>query len=261
MKKICKNCKKEFSITSDDAAFYAKIDVPHPTLCPECRYIRRLLDRNEYNLYRRTCDATGDSIISIYRPDMPFPVYKQDYWKSDAWDPKSYGRDFDFSRPFFEQYEELRRAVPHLAMVNSGSMNSEYTNQAQYNKDCYMLVTSDHCEKCAYGSWCQGNSFFLSDCYMAGSSEFCYECVDIAKCSKCGWLNDCSDSVNVYFSSDCRGCQNCFGCVGLRRKVITGSTRISEKMNMKGESKNFLGHAALQQKPRQNLHYFAKVCL
>ena len=213
----CQNCKKDFSIESDDFGFYEKIKVPLPTFCPECRYIRRLLDRNEYNLYRRKCDATGESIISIYREDVPFPVYKQEYWKSDRFDATKYGRDFDFTRPFFEQYEGLRKVVPHLALVNSNSVNSEYTNQSNNNKDCYMLVTSDLCEKCLYGNWCQ-KSFFCSDCSMAEKSELCYECVNITKCSKCSWAYDCSDCVNVYFSNDCRGCTDCFGCTGLRSK-------------------------------------------
>ena len=216
--KTCQNCKNNFTIEPDDFGFYEKIGVPLPTFCPECRYIRRLLDRNEYNLYRRKCDATGKNIISIYRQEMPFPVYEQEYWKSDKFDATEYGRDFDFSRPFFEQYEELRRSVPHLAMVNSNSINSEYTNQANNNKDCYMLVTSDYSEKCMYGSWCQGNCYSLSDCYMAWRSEFCYECVNITKCSNCAWSYNCSDCVDVYFSDDCRGCTDCFGCVGLRSK-------------------------------------------
>jgi hypothetical protein len=219
--KICQNCKKDFTIEPDDFGFYEKIKVPPPTFCPECRYVRRLLDRNEYNLYKRKCDATGKNIISIYRQEMPFPVYEQEYWKSDKFDAIEYGRDFDFSiplRPFFEQYEELRRAVPHLAMVNSNSVNSEYTNQAQSNKDCYMLFTSDNCDKCMYVSWCQGNCYFLSDCYMVEKSEFCYECVNLTKCSNCAWAYDCSDCVNIYFSNDCRGCTDCFGCVGLRSK-------------------------------------------
>ncbi len=215
--RVCQNCKHDFTIEPDDFAFYEKIKVPPPTFCPECRYIRRLLDRNEYNLYKRKCDATGKSIISIYRLEVPFPVYEQEYWKSDAFDALEYGRDFDFSRPFFEQYEELRRVTPHLAMVNSSSVNSEFTNQSQDNKDCYMLFTSGMNEKCMYGSWCQ-NCHFLSDCYMAGKSEFSYECINISKCSKCAWAYDCSDCVNVYFSSDCRGCTDCFGCIGLRSK-------------------------------------------
>jgi hypothetical protein len=215
--RICKNCQKDFIIEPDDFGFYEKIDVPPPTFCPECRYIRRLLDRNEYNLYKRKCDATGENIISIYRPDVPFPVYKQEYWKSDKFEATEYGRDFDFSRSFFEQYEDLRQVVPHLALVNSNSVNSEYTNQSNNNKECYMLVTSDLCEKCMYGNWNQ-RSFFCCDSSMIEKSEFCYECMNITKCSNCGWSFDCSDCVNVYFSRDCRGCTDCFGCVGLRSK-------------------------------------------
>jgi len=216
--RACQNCKKDFTIEPDDFAFYEKIKVPAPTFCPECRYVRRLLDRNEYNFYKRKCDATGESIISIYRPDAPFPVYKQDYWKSDAFDASIYGRDFDFGKTFFEQYEELRRAVPHLALVNSSSLNSEYTNQSNGNKDCYMLVTSDKSEKCMYGSWNQSKCFFCSDCYMIEQCEFCYESMNLTKCSNCAWIYNSADCVNVYFSDNCRGCSNCFGCVNLRSK-------------------------------------------
>ena len=215
--KNCQNCKQEFVIKPEDFVFYEKIKVPPPTLCPECRYIRRLLDRNEYNFYKRKCDATGENIISIYRPDAPFPVYKQDYWKSDAFDATSYGRGIDFSKTFFDQYEELRLATPHLALVNSNSVNSEYTNQSNNNKDCYMLVTSDQSEKCIYGAWNQF-SFYCSDCYMIEHCEFCCEAINLTKCSHCAFAYDCADCVNVYFSNNCRGCTNCFGCVNLRSK-------------------------------------------
>jgi len=237
--KNCQNCKKDFTIEPEDFSFYEKIKVPPPTFCPECRYIRRLLDRNEYNFYKRKCDATGKNIISIYRQDQPFPVYKQDYWKSDAWDELAYGRDFDFNRPFFEQFEELRQVVPHLALVNSSSVNSEYTNQSNNNKECYMLVTSDRCEKCMYGNWC-GKSFFCSDCSMAWESEFCYECINITKCSNCAWCYDCSDCVNVYFSSDCRDCSDCFGCVGLRSKHYYWFNQNMGKEEYKKRMKDFV---------------------
>ena len=213
----CQNCKKDFIIEPDDFGFYKKVKVPLPTFCPECRYIRRLLDRNEYNFYKRKCDATGKDIISIYRQEAPFPVYEQEYWKSDKFDATAYGRDFDFNRPFFEQYEELRREVPHLALVNSNSVNSEYTNQSEDNKDCYMLVTSGENEKCMYGSWNQ-ISHFCADCYMVLRSEFCYDSINLTKCSKCISCQDCSASVELKFCIDCRGCVSCFGCVGLREK-------------------------------------------
>lgn len=215
----CRNCKNQFTIEPDDFNFYERIKVPPPTFCMECRYKRRLLDRNEWSLYRRKCDVTGESIISIYRPDAPFPVYKQEFWKGDGWDSLEYGRDFDFSRPFFKQYDELRRqVVPHLALVNSNSVNSEYSNQSQDNKDCYMVSATGGSEKCMYGNWYQPGSYFSADCYMIDKSEFCYECINCGRCSNCAWSEDCFDCVSCSFSVDCRGCQNCFGCVGLRNK-------------------------------------------
>lgn len=244
--KICQNCKNDFTIEPDDFSFYEKMKVPAPTFCPECRYVRRLIDRNEYNLYKRKCDATGKTIITIYRPEATFPVYEQEYWKSDAWDAIDYGRNFNFTRSFFEQYEDLRKVVPHLAMLNSNSVNSEYTNQTCNNKDCYMLFTSGDNEKCMYGSWCQGGGYFLCDCYMAEKSQFCYESINITKCSRCAWVYDCADCIDIYFSRDCRGCTNCFGCVGLRNKQYyyfnenLGKDEYEKKINKSVWSRKFI---------------------
>jgi uncharacterized protein YbaR (Trm112 family) len=97
--KSCKHCNTSFPITDKDLEFYEKISpvfagkkysIPTPTLCPDCRQQRRLSFRNERKLYKRNCDATGKSIISIYSPDKPYKVYNQDFWLSDKWDPFSY---------------------------------------------------------------------------------------------------------------------------------------------------------------------------
>ena len=98
----CQNCKKDFIIESEDFDFYEKIKVPTPTWCPDCRMIRRMLWRNESVWYRRKCDATGTSILSVFAPDLPYKVYEQAYWRSDAWDPMNFGRDYDFSKNFFD---------------------------------------------------------------------------------------------------------------------------------------------------------------
>ena len=79
MKKVCRITGQEFEITDQDLAFYEKFGVPIPTLCPDERCRRRLAWRNERNLYKRKCNATGEEIISIYSQDKPFPVYSQDY--------------------------------------------------------------------------------------------------------------------------------------------------------------------------------------
>ncbi|MES2930938.1 MAG: hypothetical protein V4665_04110 [Patescibacteria group bacterium] len=214
----CQNCKNNFTIEPDDFSFYEKITVPAPTFCPECRYIKRLINRNEWSLYRRTCDLCQKNIVSIYKVDAAFPVYCHECWWSDKWDAGSYGRDFDFSRPFFEQFKELHDAVPHVALVGSNNVNCEYSNQFQNNRDCYMVSATNTSEKCMYGNWFQGDCFFSVDCYMVEKLEYCYECMNCARCSKCAYLENCSDCVSSYFSVDCRGCTDCFGCANLRNK-------------------------------------------
>lgn len=216
--KICQNCKQNFPIEVNDALFYQKIGVPTPKFCPECRYIKRLINRNEWSLYRRKCDLCEKVIISIYRDDAVFPVYCHECWWSDKWDASSYGRDYDFSKPFFINFKELHDVVPHVALVGSNNVNCEYSNQCQNNRDCYMVSAANGSEKCMYGNWFQGDCYFSSDCYMVEKIEFCYQCLSSGRLSKCAYLQNCFDSVGTYFSIDCRGCTDCFGCVNLRNK-------------------------------------------
>ncbi|KKS11910.1 MAG: hypothetical protein UU66_C0005G0015 [Parcubacteria group bacterium GW2011_GWB1_41_5] len=133
-KRMCQNCHGEFTIEPEDFNFYEKIKVPPPKWCPECRQQRRMAWRNEHTLYRRDCDLCKKSTVTIYSPNKPLKVYCNECWWSDGWDPASYGRDFDFSRPFFEQYKELQLEVPRMALLNKRSINSEYTNHSLDNK-------------------------------------------------------------------------------------------------------------------------------
>src|SRR3989344_3219066 len=100
--KSCQNCKKDFTVESEDFNFYEKIKVPPPTWCRECRQMRRMSFRNERNLYKRKDSRTDKDIISVFSPESPHKVYDQKYWY-DEFDPTEYGQDYDFSRPFFEQ--------------------------------------------------------------------------------------------------------------------------------------------------------------
>ena len=59
----CQNCKKDFTIESEDFNFYEKIKVPPPTWCPECRLQRRLAWRNEKGLHYRECDLCKKKIL------------------------------------------------------------------------------------------------------------------------------------------------------------------------------------------------------
>jgi len=215
--KQCQNCKNEFSIEADDFSFYEKMKVPAPTFCPDCRLQRRLSFRNERMLYHRDCDLCGKKSISIYQPGGKNVVYCHDCWWSDKWDSLSYGKDYNFSKPFFKQYHELSQIVPQEGLVNANSINSEYTNLAADNKDCYMLFESSNNERCNHSYWMQLSKDCL-DCAFVNNSELCYEVFSAWNCYKLFFSKECRDCTDSYFLKDCVGCSNCYGCVGLRQK-------------------------------------------
>ena len=84
--------------------------------------------RNDRVWYHRKCDGTGKQILSMYAPNMDLKVYDYEYWKSDVWDPISYGFEYDFSEKFFEQFEKLFKTVPHSSLIQKNNVDSEYTN-------------------------------------------------------------------------------------------------------------------------------------
>ncbi|MBI5621582.1 hypothetical protein HY933_01800 [Candidatus Falkowbacteria bacterium] len=222
----CKQCTVDFTITDNDRAFYERISpvfagkkllIPPPNLCPDCRYQGRLIFRNERNLYHRKSNATGKDIVSIYSSDNPTVVYEHDYWYGDDWDPLSFGREFDFSRPFFEQYGEMKNLVPRIALSSAHSINSEYTNQAQNNKNCYLITSSNGNEDCIHSHWLQ-NCHYCVDGLMNEWSEACYGCIDIFKCYNGKYLQHCSQCTDCIFCFDCKGCISCLGCFGLRNQ-------------------------------------------
>src|SRR3989344_3252905 len=228
MPRQCRQCQVSFSVTDEDRAFLQKLSpkigsstfaLPVPTLCPDCRQQRRAVQTNEITLYRRTCDLTGKSILSDIHPDAPYKVYDQEVWYSDKWDPMEYGRDFDFSRPFFEQYHELTLAVPHFNLFTGYQydINCDYTNYAGKNKDCYLIFDADENQDCFY-SYSLNSSRDTMDCYRGRQMELCYECIDSSQCYNCKFLQDCSNCRDSQFLKNCIGCKNCLMCSNLKNK-------------------------------------------
>ncbi|MEI7511461.1 MAG: hypothetical protein WCJ84_04865 [Candidatus Peregrinibacteria bacterium] len=217
MMQTCALTGKPFEITAEDLAFYQKIGVPPPTLCPEERIRRRMAFRNELHLYHRKCDFTGKQIISIYSPDKPFPVYNQHSWWSENWDARDYGRDFDFSRPFFEQFSELQKVVPRCSVIIQNCENSDYTNYSASNKDCYLCTSSHNCESTYYSYRCHALKD-SSDCMNVNNGTLCYESIDSENCYELGYSQMCYHCSESLFLFDCRNCNHCLFSVGLRNK-------------------------------------------
>ena len=216
--KNCKNCKKDFNIEQEDFSFYEKIGVPAPTLCPECRQQRRYAWRNERTLYRRPCDLCGKSTVTIYSPNKPFKVYCVPCWWSDGWDTTSYGVDFDFSRPFFEQFSELQHNAPRMALLTKNSVKSEYTNHCGDNKNVYLSFSCFGNENIFYSTWVM-NSRDCFDCtYIYEKGERLYECIDSRSSYKTQYSILMKDCSGCYYCYDCHGSSDCFISSNLRNK-------------------------------------------
>jgi hypothetical protein len=220
----CNHCSSAFEITQEDIAFYEKVSpefngkkelIPSPTLCPDCRQQRRMARRNERNLYHRKSDKSGQQIISIYRPDS-FIVYSQNEWWSDDWDATDFGIDIDLNRSFFEQFRALQSQVPRLALTNKKQENSEYCNQSESLKDCYLLFGSIYSQDCLYGTRIL-NSKDCVDCYWMDACEQCYECVDCVKCTNTKYSWSCNDIHDATYAVDCAHSHDIMFCAGKKR--------------------------------------------
>ncbi len=215
----CQNCKKDFTIEPEDFSFYEKIKVPPPTFCPDCRLKRRLYHYNKRALYKGVCKLCQKETFSMYHESEPIAVYCNTCWWSDKWDPFIYARDYDFSKPFFEQMREMLREVPWMSLgVEQPTMiNSPYCNGAGRLKNAHLVFYADLIEDSSYCDTVASDKNCF-DCYMAYESEHCYECVNIKKCYRAFYSTDSEDSFDIYFSKNLVGCSNCFGCINLRNK-------------------------------------------
>lgn len=214
---VCQNCKNNFEIEAEDLEFYKQVNVPAPTFCWKCRFSRKLVWRNERSLHKRACDLCKKTIISMYLAEAKFPVYCHDCFWSDQWNPLSYGRDYDFSKPFFSQFKELQAVVPRPALYSTQNLHSDYCNYTAHLKNGYWLFGSWFSEDSGYGQSvlkCKG----CWDCMFVKNCESCFSSMD---CTKCYWTHfsrnclECADSLFLY---DCRNCQNCIFSFNLRNQ-------------------------------------------
>lgn len=236
----CQNCKAQFTIEPEDFIFYEKFGVLTPKMCPLCRAQRRLAFRNERVFYKRKCDKCKKDMVSMYSPNKPYTVWCHDCWFADDWDARDYAKDYDPSRPFFDQFKELWEKVPKISLIHVRSVNSEYLNIAADNKNCYMIVESSNNEDSIHCYWIQKTRDCL-DTSFSHECERCYESDDVFSCYQTFYSKGCHDCRESYFLFDCRNCSNCIGCVNLRNKQYC----IFNKQVSKEEYKKFLEQARL----------------
>lgn len=245
MNQTCKHCQKTFEANDIKLDFFAW--TPDPQLCPVCRLQRRMTWRNDRSFYLRKCDLSGKQMVSIYPADTAFPVYHPDEWYGDKWNALDFGKEFDFNRPFFEQWNELFLKVPRLGIDIVNCDNSYYCNYCGDNKNCYLDIAGEANEDCYFNLFTK-YSKNCTDCTFAYHSELCYECINCYNCYNSRYsinLENCSD---CFFCFDLKGCRNCLFSSNLRQKeyFIFNQAYSKEEYEEKLKELNLGSYVSLQ---------------
>ncbi|MFH0806526.1 MAG: hypothetical protein V1885_02275 [Candidatus Brennerbacteria bacterium] len=167
-------------------------------------------------LHKGKCNAPGhnETIISHYHSSSGFKIYDHEYWWSKKWDAVDYGRDYDWTKPFFANFKELLHDVPLYDLRVVDSVNCFYA-MAFHSKNCY-VGSVYNCEDCLYAdSAFSRNSVDISHAY---SLENCYECSESNKNFGTLFSVHTDNSVDSLFLFNCNNLQNCAFCVNLRNK-------------------------------------------
>jgi len=212
---MCKTCNGPINLSDQEGALLEKFHISQLAYCFHCSWQRKMQWQNEYQVYRRSCSATGKNIISIFSEDTAFPVFERKYWLSDKWEvPKL---EYDPKKSFLEQYFELSKLAPRPHNNQVNTVNSEYAHLIFDSKDCYLSFQAFECEKLLY---CY-RSIKLKEsmnCFFCSNSELLYESVNCNKCYNLNFSQDCSGCSDSSFLFDCRNCSHCFLSWNLRSK-------------------------------------------
>lgn len=163
--------------------------------------------------YKRKCDFSGESMVSIYPADARFPVYKKKYFDGDGRTPAT--QDIDFQRPFFDQLQELQEKIPRAHQTGDRNTNCEFCDDAWNSKDCFLSISMEKCEKVFYGY----RTLRCENCYdivFSFDCQLCYSCTYCFNCYECFWSLNSRNSQHSYFLYDCQNCEHCFLCRNLR---------------------------------------------
>ncbi|RIL12534.1 MAG: hypothetical protein DCC75_00230 [Proteobacteria bacterium] len=213
--KKCKESGREFLIDDADLAFYERMQVPPPTLCPDERTRRRWAWRGK-DFYLRPCAGCKKNTISWFSPKLAgISTYCEDCFKADSFDARAYGQEFDFGRPFFEQFAELNRRVPKHSSNTMLNENCRYIISSQQSKNCYMADETDYSRDCLFGYTFQRATDVVEGLYIH-DSEIGYELIKAENCYSVFYSQNVFNCSNSAFLRNCRNCRNCLFCANLR---------------------------------------------
>lgn len=215
--KKCEHCNKEFTISEGEMSMYEKVGIELSRQCFLCR-IKHLLSFWSFGKFRRgKSDFSGENLITVLPEKSRYPIYTLHEWYSDNWDAMDYGMDYDPTKPFFTQLQELQEKIPRPHQNGAKSTNCDWCDDVWSCKDSYLSRSMVDCENLyySYRNIKVKNSVDLVICF---DSDRCFDCLNCYNSYKLFYSRNSKDCIESYFLGDCRNCQNCFMCWNLRGK-------------------------------------------
>lgn len=226
-----------------------------PKVSPKYRFQNLGAFWPHWNFHKRKCDKTGEQIISVFRPDCVYPVWKRKEWFENNNPPS---QDLDLSRGFFDQAWELFQKCPLPHVFENNNQNCEYTDDWYYSKNCYLCHSGQYSEDCSYCyecDHCRNVRYGVSVFY----SELCFDLINSTNCFNSLFLLDCKMVSDSAFMYDCRDCSNCLFCFNLRNKSYCfGNKQLSKEEFEKQKAKWDLTSRKTYEKAKE---FFSKMML
>lgn len=185
--------------------------------------------------YQIKSAKSGQNIISVYPENTLIPIYSHEEWNSD--DYISPSLDVDFNKSFFEQFSQLQKIAPVVALLSNMQENSEFCQDSEGLKDCYIVFDSINCRDVYYSVRIY-NSSSCCDVYWVMNSELLYDCVYMFSCYNTKYSFNCKQVSDSSFLYDCRNSQNCFMSFGLRNQQYC----VYNKQYTKEEYESFINN-------------------
>lgn len=200
--------------TNFEKLFCAKHGIDFLPLSPQQRMQSVLIFRNDRRLNRRKCDFSGESMISAYCEDVPFPVIKSELWWGDGWDGLDYGIQSDSNLSVFDQIHLLRLKVPREGTSVMNAENCQFNSHVRHSRNCYLCHLGFECEDLMYCYWSVRNRDCI-DCSYTSESTLCCQTSYATNCYQCAYLDECENCTDCHFSFQLRNCRNCILCSNL----------------------------------------------
>ena len=224
IKRTCSITRQPFLITEAEQDFVERLNramphlkglIPLSNIHPVEVMRRTVAFGNYFYLFHGESAFSRRRQLTRYSPQIhPKICAPEEFW-DESIDNTAFGKDYDFSRPFFPQFEEALSDSFIMALLQINAENSNYVNGAINVKNCFLCFDILESQDCLYCFLHDGGNDNLL-CVSARRSQYCYDSLNIDNCYECQHCVDCINTSASFGCYDLIGCSSCFGCAGLR---------------------------------------------